>query len=212
MKQKNANSNQVLRRLTVMPETNTLSNRSRHSPPANYQTLSDYFLADFQKQLNAFARAWNKYQPNDSLSNDRKQDLDWLESTTLQEYKISIHTSTSSQEFWKGCRDGKQSRRTISDFDSPSVAQTLLNAMPSAGFAYANPKATQIYELGFQVGWRYVRLKDYLLRIRKQRKLEESKQAQDYQQFLSFIRQKADSEDMDSFVSFGWRREKKPGQ
>ncbi|MEG3991467.1 hypothetical protein QUA13_30925, partial [Microcoleus sp. S28C3] len=73
-------------------------------------------------------------------------------------------------------------------------------------------KATQIYELGFQVGWRYVRLKDYLLRIRKQRKLEESKQLQDYQQFLSFIRQKAESEDMDSFVSFGWRREKNSGQ
>jgi hypothetical protein len=194
-----------------MPQTNTLSNRSRLSPSAKYQTRSDYFLADFQKLLNAFARAWNKYQPNDSLSNDRKQDLDWLEST-LQEYKISIQTSTSSKEFWKGCKDGKQSRRTIYDFDSPSVAQTLLNAMPSAGFAYANPKATQIYELGFQVGWRYVRLKDYLLRIRKQRKLEESKQIQDYQQFLSFIRQKPDSEDMDSFVSFGWRREKKPGQ
>ena len=187
-----------------MPQTNTLSNRSRLSPPAKYQTRSDYFLADFQKLLNAFARAWNKYQPNDSLSNDRKQDLDWLEST-LQEYKIFIQTSTSSKEFWKGCKDGKQSRRTISDFDSPSVAQTLLKAI-------ANPKATQIYELGFQVGWRYVRLKDYLLRIRKQRKLEESKQLQDYQQFLSFIRQKPDSEDMDSFVSFGWRREKKPGQ
>ena len=190
--------------LTVMPQTHTLSNRSRLSPSSKYQTLLDCFLADFQNSLNAFARAWNKYQLNDSLSNDRKQDLDWLEST-LQEYKISIQTSTSSKEFWKGCKDGKQSRRTISDFDSPSVAQTLLNAT-------ANPKATQIYELGFQVGWRYVRLKDYLLRIRKQRKLEESKQLQDYQQFLSFIRQKAESEDMDSFVSFGWRREKKPGQ
>ncbi|MEG4508457.1 hypothetical protein QUA81_33445 [Microcoleus sp. F6_B4] len=190
--------------LTVMPQTHTLSNRSRLSPSSKYQTLLDCFLADFQNSLNAFARAWNKYQPNDSLSNDRKQDLDWLEST-LQEYKISIQTSTSSKEFWKGCKDGKQSRRTISDFDSPSVAQTLLNAT-------ANPKATQIYELGFQVGWRYVRLKDYLLRIRKQRKLEESKQLQDYQQFLSFIRQKAESEDMDSFVSFGWRREKNSGQ
>ncbi|MEG4423633.1 MULTISPECIES: hypothetical protein [unclassified Microcoleus] len=190
--------------LTVMPQTHTLSNRSRLSPSSKYQTLLDCFLADFQNSLNAFARAWNKYQPNDSLSNDRKQDLDWLEST-LQEYKISIQTSTSSKEFWKGCKDGKQSRRTISDFDSPSVAQTLLNAI-------ANPKATQIYELGFQVGWRYVRLKDYLLRIRKQRKLEESKQLQDYQQFLSFIRQKAESEDMDSFVSFGWRREKNSGQ
>jgi len=190
--------------LTVMPQTHTLSNRSRLSPSSKYQTLLDCFLADFQNSLNAFARAWNKYQPNDSLSNDRKQDLDWLEST-LQEYKISIQTSTSSKEFWKGCKDGKQSRRTISDFDSPSVAQTLLKAT-------ANPKATQIYELGFQVGWRYVRLKDYLLRIRKQRKLEESKQLQDYQQFLSFIRQKAESEDMDSFVSFGWRREKNSGQ
>ena len=190
--------------LTVMPQTHTLSNRSRLSPSSKYQTLLDCFLADFQNSLNAFARAWNKYQPNDSLSNDRKQDLDWLEST-LQEYKISIQTSTSSKEFWKGCKDGKQSRRTIYDFDSPSVAQTLLNAI-------ANPKATQIYELGFQVGWRYVRLKDYLLRIRKQRKLEESKQLQDYQQFLSFIRQKAESEDMDSFVSFGWRREKNSGQ
>lgn len=190
--------------LTVMPQTHTLSNRSRLSPSSKYQTLLDCFLADFQNSLKAFARAWNKYQPNDSLSNDRKQDLDWLEST-LQEYKISIQTSTSSKEFWKGCKDGKQSRRTISDFDSPSVAQTLLNAT-------ANPKATQIYELGFQVGWRYVRLKDYLLRIRKQRKLEESKQLQDYQQFLSFIRQKAESEDMDSFVSFGWRREKNSGQ
>ncbi|MEG4308955.1 MULTISPECIES: hypothetical protein [unclassified Microcoleus] len=190
--------------LTVMPQTHTLSNRSRLSPSSKYQTLLDCFLADFQNSLNAFARAWNKYQPNDSLSNDRKQDLDWLEST-LQEYKISIQTSTSSKEFWKGCKDGKQSRRTISDFDSPSVAQTLLNAT-------ANPKATQIYDLGFQVGWRYVRLKDYLLRIRKQRKLEESQQLQDYRQFLSFIRQKADSEDMDSFVSFGWRRERKSGQ
>ncbi|MEG3918486.1 hypothetical protein QUA07_04965 [Microcoleus sp. T3_A4] len=190
--------------LTVMPPTHTLSNRSRLSPSSKYQTLLDCFLADFQNSLNAFARAWNKYQPNDSLSNDRKQDLDWLEST-LQEYKISIQTSTSSKEFWKGCKDGKQSRRTISDFDSPSVAQTLLNAS-------ANPKATQIYDLGFQVGWRYVRLKDYLLRIRKQRKLEESQQLQDYRQFLSFIRQKADSEDMDSFVSFGWRGERKSGQ
>jgi hypothetical protein len=204
MKQKNANSNEVLRKLTAMPQTNTLSNRSRLLPPANSQTQSDYFLEDFQKSLNALARAWNKYQPNDSLSKDRKQDLDWLEST-LQEYKIFIQTSTSSQEFCKGCRDGKQSRRTISDFSSPSVAQTLLKAT-------ANPKTTQIYELGFQIGWRYVRLKDYLLRIRKQRKLEESQQLQDYRQFLSFIRQKADSEDMDSFVSFGWRRERKSGQ
>lgn len=186
-----------------MVQTNTLSNRSRLSPSAKYQTRSDSFLADFQKLLNAFARAWNKYQPNDSLSNDRKQDLDWLEST-LQEYKISIHTTTSSQAFWKGYTDGKQSRRTISDFDSPSVAQTLLKAT-------ANPKATQIYELGIQVEWRYVRLKDYLVRIRKQRKLEESKQVQDYRQFLTFLRQKADSEDMDSFVSFGWRGERKLG-
>ena len=99
--------------LTVMPQSHTLSNHSRLSPPAKYQTVLDCFLADFQKSLNALARAWNKYQPNDSLSNDRKQDLDWLE-TTLQEYKISIHTSTSRQEFWKGCRDGKKSRRTIS--------------------------------------------------------------------------------------------------
>ncbi|WP_019488087.1 hypothetical protein [Kamptonema formosum] len=188
-----------------MVQTNTLSNRSQLSLPANYQTLSGYFLTNFQKSLNAFARAWNKYQPNDSLSNDRKQDLYWLESI-LQEYKTSIHnTSTSSQAFWKGYTDGKESRRTISDFDSPSVAQTLLKVI-------ANPKATQIYELGIQVGWRYVRLKDYLLRIRKQRKLEESKQVQDYRQFLSFIRQKADLEDMDSFVSFGWRGERKSGQ
>lgn len=188
-----------------MPQTNTLSNRSRLSPPTNYQTLSDYFLAEFQKSINAFTRAWNKYQPNDSLSNNRKQDLDWLESI-LQEYKTSIHnTSTSSQAFWKGCTDGKESRRTISNSESPSVAQTLLKVI-------ANPKATQIYELGIQVGWRYVRLKDYLLRIRKQRKLEEAKQVQDYRQFLSFIRQKADLEDMDSFVSFGWRGERKSGQ
>ncbi|MEG5060774.1 hypothetical protein QUB60_06805 [Microcoleus sp. A2-C5] len=179
-----------------MVQTNTLSNRSQLSLPTNYQTLSNYFLADFQKSLNACTRAWNKYQPNDSLSNDRKQDLKWLEST-LQEYKISIHTSTSSKEFWKGYKDGKQSRRTISDFDSPSIAQTLLNAI-------ANPKATQSYELGMQVGWRYVRLKDYLLRIRKQRKMEEAKQVQDYRQFFSFIRQKADSEEMDSFLSFGF--------
>jgi len=204
MKPKKANSNPVWLMLTVMPQSHILSNHSRLSPSAKYQTLLDCFLADFQKSLNAFARAWNKYQPNDSLSNDRKQDLDWLEST-LQEYKISIHTSTNSQAFWRGCKDGKHSRRTISDFHSPMVAQTLLKAI-------ANPKATQIYELGFQVGWRYVRLKDYLLRIRKQRKLEESKQLQDYQQFLSFIRQKAESEDMDSFVSFGWRREKNSGQ
>lgn len=204
MKPKKANSNPVWLMLTVMPQSHTLSNHSRLSLPAKYQTLLDCFLADFQKSLNALARAWNKYQPNDSLSNDRKQDLDWLE-TTLQEYKISIHTSTSSQEFWKGCRDGKKSRRTISDKGSPNVAQTLLNAT-------ANPKIPQIYDLGFHVGWRYARLKDYLLRIRKQRKLEESKQLQDYQQFLSFIRQKADSEDMDSFVSFGWRRERNPGQ
>ncbi|MEG3973056.1 hypothetical protein QUB37_29015 [Microcoleus sp. AT3-A2] len=187
-----------------MPQTNTLSNRSRLSPPANSQTQSEYFLEDFQKSLNALACAWNKYQPNDALSKDRKQDLDWLEST-LQEYKISIQTSASRQEFCKGCKDGKQSRRTISDFSSPCATRTLFKAL-------ANPKNAQIYELGFQVGWRYVRLKDYLLRIRKQRKLEESKQDQDYRQFLSFIRQKADSEDMDSFVSFGWRREKKPGQ
>lgn len=188
-----------------MPQTNTLSNRSRISPSANYQTLSDYFLAEFQKSLKAFTRAWNKYQPNDSLSNNRKQDLDWLESI-LQEYKTSIHTtSTSSQAFWKGCTDGKESRRTISNSNSRSVAQTLLKAI-------ANPKATQIYELGVQVGWRYVRLKDYLLRIRKQRKMEESKQIQDYQQFLSFIRQKSDSEEMDSFVSFGGRGERKSGQ
>ncbi|WP_157135534.1 hypothetical protein [Kamptonema sp. PCC 6506] len=58
-----------------MVQTNTLSNRSQLSLPANYQTLSGYFLTNFQKSLNAFARAWNKYQPNDSLSNDRKQDL-----------------------------------------------------------------------------------------------------------------------------------------
>lgn len=186
-----------------MVQTNTLSNRSQLSLPANSQTLSGYFLTNFQKSLNAFARAWNKYQPNDSLSNDRKQDLYWLEST-LQEYKISIHPSTRSQEFWKGCMDGKESRRTLSDSDSPRVAQTLLKAS-------ANPKTTQIYELGIQVGWRYVRLKDYLVRIRKQRKLEESKQVQDYQQFLSFLRQKADLEDMDSFVSFGWRGERKLG-
>lgn len=186
-----------------MVQTHTLSNRNQLSQPANYQTLSGYFLTDFQKSLNAFARAWKKYQPNDSLSNDRKQDLYWLESV-LQEYKISIHTSTSSQAFWKGCMEGKESRRILSDSDSPRVAQTLLKAS-------ANPKATQIYELGMQVGWRYVRLKDYLVRIRKQRKLEEAKQVQDYRQFLSFLRQKAESEDMDSFVSFGWRGERKFG-
>lgn len=178
-----------------MPQTNILSGHRLLPDSANSKTPSDY-LAGWERALSSFVQAWNKYQPDDSLSADRKQDLEWLQSMLLH-YRLHIHTLSNSDEFWKGCKEGKHSRRTLFDYNSQRRVQILLKAITT-------PKAHQLYELGVQVGWRYARLKDYLLRIRKQRKLEQAQQLRDYQQFLNFIRQKTDLEDTDSFLSVGW--------
>lgn len=178
-----------------MPQSNIPSNNGRLSGAAYSETSSDCLVA-FEKALSSFVRAWSKYQPNDSLAADRKQDLEWLKSTLLH-YRLHIHISSNSRKFWQGCMEGKHSRRMLSDQNSKSLVQILLKAV-------TNTKAHQIYELGVQVGWRYARLKDYLLRIRKQRKLEQAQQLQDYQQFFNFIRQKTETEDTDSFLSWGW--------
>jgi hypothetical protein len=185
----------ALQRFTLMPQSNILSDHRVLSGTTYSKTPSDY-LAGFERALSSFVQAWNKYQPDDSLSAERKQDLEWLQSTLLH-YRLYIHSSSNRGDFWKGCRDGKHSRKTLADHNFKRRVQILLKAITT-------PKAHQLYELGVQVGWRYTRLKDYLLRIRKQRKLEQAQQLQDYQQFLNFIRQKTDLEDTDSFLSVGW--------
>ena len=187
-----------------MLQTKILSDSRLYSPTAYSKTSSDY-LAGLEKALSSFVQAWNKYQPNDALSGDRKQDLEWLQSTLL-DYQLYIHSSSNSCEFWRGCRDGKHSRKTLSDQSSKPRVQILLKAIARSALpkAIATPNVHQIYELGVQAGWRYARLKDYLLRIRKQRKLEQAQQLGNSQQFLNFIRQKAEFEETDSFLSLGW--------
>lgn len=183
-----------------MPKTDIISSPRLFTETAYLKTPSDN-LAAFERSLSSLVRAWSKYQPGDSLAAERKQDIEWLKST-LRDYRIHIHTSSNSTEFWRGCLEGKHSRRTLSNQSSKSFVQILLKP-------FIDTRAQQIYELGVQVGWRYARLKDYLLRIRKQRKLEEAQQLQDYQQFFDFIRRKDQTEDTDLLVSFGWARERK---
>ncbi|HAZ46667.1 MAG TPA: hypothetical protein DDW76_05530 [Cyanobacteria bacterium UBA11369] len=177
-----------------MPEPNIFSDY-RLFPSSKIPKTPSGHLAAFEKALSSCIRAWSKYQPNDSLAADRKQDLEWLQST-LRDYRLNIHPSSNSREFWNGCTDGKRNRRTLGEKNSKSIVQILIEAI-------AFQKAQKIYELGVQVGWRYARLKDYLLRIRKQRKLEQAQQIHDYQQFLNFYRQKTEPEETESLLSFG---------
>ena len=177
-----------------MAQTNIFSERNRLSGTTCSKTPSDY-LVKFESSLGYCIRAWSKYQPNDSLSDDRKQDLNWLRAK-MRDYRLRIHSLSNRLEFWKGWQDGKHNRRTLPDKQAKSLAPILLEA-------FANTKAEQIYELGFQVGWRYARLKDYLLRVRKERKLEEAKQLQDYQQFFNLIRQNIETEDSDALWNSG---------
>lgn len=180
-----------------MSKTN---NSSSHNlvPKTDYAKTPTENLAAFERALNSVVQAWNKYQPNDSLTEERKQDLEWLK-LTLRDYRCNIHTSSKSRKFWQGCIDGKYSRRTLSDQNPQSLGQILLGI-------FTNDKTQKVYDLGVQVGWRYARLKDYLLRIRKQRKLEQAQQIQDYQQFLDLIRHQQPA---DSFLSFGSMHAKK---
>ena len=180
-----------------MPKTNNLLGDNL-IPKTDYAKTPGENLAAFEQALNSFVQAWSKYQPDDSLAKERKQDLEWLK-LTLRDYRLNIHTSSKSRKFWQGCIDGKCSRRTLSEQNSQSVGQTLLRI-------FTSNKAQKVYELGVQVGWRYARLKNYLLRIRKQRKLEQAQQLQDYQQFFDMIRCQQTA---DSVLSFGSIQAKK---
>lgn len=183
-----------------MPQANILSSHKLFSRTAHTNPSTGY-LAYFEQAISFLIELWNSYQPDDLLAGERKQDLEWLK-LKLRDYWQNIHNSSKSHEFWQGFMEGKYNRRTLSDETSKSVMQISSEPCTST-------KTQQIYELGFQVGWRYARLKDYLQRIKKQRKLEEAQRYQDYQQISNLIRQ---TDDTDSVLSFGWARKRKSGK
>ncbi len=183
-----------------MPQINILSSK-KVFPRTASSTPPTSYLRDFEQAISSFVQAWDDYRPDDALSPARKQDLEWLKST-LRDYQMKIHASSNSCEFWKGFREGKSSRRMLPEQTAKSLVQILLRALTAT-------KSQQIYELGVEVGWRYARLKDYLRRIRKQRRLEVAQQCQDYQRISRLIRPKDKTDDTDSLLSFGWMRERK---
>ncbi|MCL1472026.1 hypothetical protein [Argonema antarcticum] len=180
-----------------MSQPNIPSNHNLLPRTAYSITPTDY-LADFKQAISSFVQAWHNYQPDDSLATERKQDLEWLK-LKLRDYRLNIHNSSNSYEFWKGFMEGKYNRRTLSNQPPKSLTQILIKAITST-------KTQQTYDLGVEVGWCYARLKDYLQRIKKQRKLEEAQQLQDYQQISKLIHR---TDDTDSLLSVGWVRERK---
>ena len=186
-----------------MSQANILSSQRLLPRTACSITPSDY-LANFEQAISSLVRAWSKYQPDDLLATERKQDLEWLK-LKLRDYRLNIHNSSKNREFWKGFMEGKDSRRTINDQTSKSVGQILFGVFHST-------KSKQIHELGVEVGWCYARLKDYLQRIRKQRKFQIAQQHHDYQQISSLIHRTDETDDTDSLLSFGWVRERKSGK
>lgn len=180
-----------------MSPANILSNHKLLPRTAHSVTPTDY-LTEFEQVLNSLVQVWHNYQPDDSLADKRKQDLEWLKSK-LRYYRLNIHNSSNSQKFWQGFMAGKNSRRILSDRTSKSLGKILFGAL----------KSQQIYDLGSEVGWCYARLKDYLQRIKKQRKLEEAQRYQDYQKISSLIHR---TDDTDSLLSVGWMRERKSSQ
>lgn len=180
-----------------MSQANILSNHKLLPRTAHSITPTDY-LTEFEQVLSSLVRVWQNYQPDDSLAAERKQDLEWLKSK-LRYYRLNIHNSSNSEKFWQGFMAGKDSRRILSDRTSKSIGKILFGAL----------KSQQIYDSGAEVGWRYARLKDYLQRVKKQRKLEEAQRYQDYQQISNLIHR---TDDTDSLLSVGWVRERKSGK
>lgn len=182
-----------------MPQANILLSR-RLLPKAAYSITPSAYLAEFEQAISFFGQVWHNYQPDDLLAVERKQDLEGLKSL-LQDYRLNIQNSSKSREFWQGFMEGKDSRIVLSDRPIKPSSKVLIKTTTST-------TTQQIYELGVQVGWCYARLKDYLQRIKKQRKLEEAQRHQDYQQISSLIRPKDETEDMDSLFSFNWARKR----
>lgn len=183
-----------------MPQISILSSQ-KLLPRKASSALPTSYLRDFKQALSSFVQAWDDYQPDDALSPARKQDLEWLKST-LRDYQKKIHASSHSCEFWEGFREGKSSRRMLPEQTAKPLVHILFKALTAT-------KSQGIYELGVEVGWRYARLKDYLQRIRKQRRLEVARQRQDDQQISRLIHPKDKTDDTDSLLSFGWARERK---
>lgn len=183
-----------------MSQANTVSNCMLFPRTAHLITPTDY-LTEFEQVLSSLIQVWHNYQPDDSLAAERKQDLEWLK-LKLRDYRLNIHNSSNNHKFWQGFMAGKHSRRTLSDQTSKSVGQILVGV-------FKPTKSQQIYDLGVEVGWCYARLKDYLQRVKKQRKLEEAQQHRDYQKISSLIRQ---TDETDSLLSVGWVRERKLGK
>ncbi len=149
----------------------------------------------FQKKLKSLIDLWSDYQPNDALSTLRKQDLEWLISMS-DYYRLRIQASSYSLEFWQGYRHGKKSRRTIPAPHTPSLAPILQKALKLS-------QSERIYELGVRLGWCYDRLKNYLLRIAKEQKLNEAKQLKNSQPIKSVIQEIQAMENTDCLVSWG---------
>ncbi|MBD2483995.1 hypothetical protein [Planktothrix sp. FACHB-1365] len=149
----------------------------------------------FQKKLKSLIDLWSNYPPNDALSTLRKQDLEWLISMA-EHYRLRIQPSSQSLEFWQGYRHGKKSRRTIPAPHTPSLAPILQKALKPS-------QSEGIYELGVRLGWCYDRLKNYLLRITKEQKLNAAKQLKNSQPILSVIQEIQAMDNTDSLVSLG---------
>ena len=155
----------------------------------------------FQKKLKSLIDLWSDYQPNDALSTLRKQDLEWLISMT-EHYRLRIQPSSQSLEFWQGYQDGKKSRRTIPAPDSRSLAPILLKSVHPS-------QSVPIYELGVRLGWCYDRLKNYLLRITKEQKLNAAQQLKNSQPILSVIQEIQAMENTNSLMSWGGLSERR---
>lgn len=180
-----------------MSQANILSSHKLLPKTTHSITPTDY-LTEFEQVLSSLVQVWHNYQPDDSLAAERKQDLEWLKSK-LRDYRLNIHNSSNSQKFWQGFMAGKHSRRILSDRTSKSIGKISFRPL----------KSQQIYDLGSEVGWCYARLKDYLQRIKKQRKLEEAQKYSDYQKISSLIHR---TDDTDSLLSVGWVQERKFGK
>ncbi|VXD16961.1 hypothetical protein [Planktothrix paucivesiculata] len=164
------------------------------SETTSSQAAIDHFTR-FQKKLKSLIDLWRHYQPKDALSTLRKQDLEWLISM-VEHYRLRIHASSYSLEFWQGYRQGKKSRRTIPASHTPSLAPILEKALKPS-------QSDRIYALGVRLGWCYDRLKNYLLRITKEQKLKAAKQLKNSQPILSVIQEIQAMDNTDSLVSLG---------
>ncbi|MBZ8180197.1 hypothetical protein [Oscillatoria salina] len=149
-------------------------------------------LRKFEIAIKKLASLWQKYQPKDNLSQARKEDLLALQKVIF-EYKDKFQSADLQASFWQGYFEGKSERRVMKKRANSSKLKALIDNLTSGN----KQKTTDTFELGVQTGWRYARLKSYLLRIKNEQDTLQQQQLAAYGEFIAKIKEGcSDSDDL----------------